>query len=348
MQKKKRIFFFANLPIPGITVSYGGATILAENILDFLKKDDQLIIMHRNIRKTWKPKLHLIDHFLWIFKFPFAIRNQDVISFHGTWDFNFTVAPVLWLWAKLLQKRIVYQIIGGGFVPSYKKLPSLIRWIYDQTLLKSDAVLFESKADVDFLKAKNVNAVWVPNAREPIENIKTSKQFQKKFVYLSRVIPEKGVDQIIEVSNRLPDEYQIDIIGPLNERYYNLETLQRGKANFIDQLVDPKDLAKTLSQYDVLLLPTYFKGEGYPGIVIDALNLGMPVITTKWKALPEMVHHLENGYLIDIKNTDQLEEAIRHFTDENYPIYRENAIKSFDMFNSQIVFQKIINAYLDA
>lgn len=346
-KQNTKVFFFANLPQPGVNVSYGGATILAENILKFLEQEPRLSITHQNIRKTWKPKLHLIDHLMWAIKFPFAIRKHDVVSFHGTWDFNFTVAPILWIWAKLLNKKIIFQIIGGNFISIYKKLPFFIRPIFDYTILRSDFVFLESYEHVNYFKSRNVNSVWVPNARKPIHDVKTSEIFEKKFVYLSRIIPEKGVDEIIEVSNRLPDDYKIDIIGPLNERYYQENQLRRGKANFINKLVDPNELKYILSQYDVLLLPSYFNGEGYPGIIIDSLVLGMPVITTYWKALPEMVQHKENGYLIEVKNVDQLEEAILHFNVENYPKYREKALKSFDNFNSEIVFQKIVNSYLN-
>ena len=107
-----------------------------------------------------------------------------------------------------------------------------------------------------------------------------------------------------------------------------------------------KEVLNTLTSYDVLMLPSYFEGEGYPGIIIESLALGIPVITTNWKALPEIITTNLNGILIDIKNEKQLVKAIMAFNDENYPIFRENAFKSFQQFSSDVVFNKIIDSYL--
>src|SRR5690554_115784 len=113
--KKIKVFFFANIPVKGIGASYGGATVLVEEIMTYLKLDSKFEIKHFPIRYSWKPKLHLIDHILWIFKFPFMIRKFDIVSFHTTWDFNFTTAPIIWLWARLLKKRTIYHFFGGNF-----------------------------------------------------------------------------------------------------------------------------------------------------------------------------------------------------------------------------------------
>ena len=53
-----------------------------------------------------------------------------------------------------------------------------------------------------------------------------------------------------------------------------------------------------------------------------------------------------NGILIDIKNEEELENAIIAFNEENYPTFRKNAFKSFQQFSSDVVFNKIINSYL--
>lgn len=346
--KKIKVFFFANLPVQDVKASYGGATVLAEQILKYLNNDNRLDIQHFSIRQTWKPKLHLINHFFWIFKFPFAIRKFDVVSFHTTWDFNFSVAPILWLWAKLMNKKIIYHFFGGNFHTQYDSLPFFLKWIYDKTILSSDKVFFETKAKMDYFEQRNfTNIAWLPNARKPLLEKLPKKEFQQKFVFVSRVIPEKGIHEIVAAAEHLSSDYTIDIYGPIDSRYINEDYFDDKKVNYKGALT-PSEVPEVLMQYDVMLLPSWFKGEGYPGIVIEALSLGMPVISTYWNSIPEILEDGYNGKLVEIQNSEKLLEAIVFFDIENYQFFRQNAFISFEEFNSNFVFEKLKKSYLNA
>lgn len=344
---KKNVLFFANIPNASSKNSIGGATVLAKNILDFLHHEQIFNITHINIRNTWKPKWHLIDHFLWIFKFPFIIKNKQVVSFHTTWDFNFTVGPILWLWAKIFNKKIIYHFFGGDFHTHFHQLPFFLKKLYLKTILSSDTIFFETKACIEYfenLRVKNIE--WLPNARErKCENLITS-EFSKKFVFISRVIDEKGINEIIEVSMLLNKSYQFDIYGPIDNRYFNQKKLENSNVNYKGEL-QPNQVNDVLKQYNILLLPTYFSGEGYPGIIIEALAYGIPSITTNWISIPEIIQDHYNGFLIQPKNTLQLKEAIEKIDNTIYQKLRKNAFDSFNNFDESVVFKKFTNAYLN-
>ena len=345
--KKIKVLFFANIPVEGVDASFGGATVLAEEILSYLKLDSRFEIEHSSIRFSWKPKLHLIDHILWIFKFPFVIRKFDVVSFHTTWDFNFTTGPIVWLWTKLLNKKTVYHFFGGNFHEHYDILPSFLKFIYRKTILKSDTVFFETKEMINYFSKRGiVNASWLPNARKPMLEKLEDKKYTKKFVFISRVIPEKGVNEILEASEKLPKDYTVDIYGPIDERYLDENHFSEKKAVY-KGVLNPSEVMDVLKQYDVLLLPSWFNGEGYPGIIIEALSLGIPSISTFWISIPEVIEDGYNGKLIEIKNSEQLYRAMLDFNESNYQTYRWNAFQSFEQFNSEVVFEKIKNSYLD-
>ena len=59
---------------------------------------------------------------------------------------------------------------------------------------------------------------------------------------------------------------------------------------------------------DIYVLPSYH--EGFPRTIWEAMANSLPVITTKVGSIPTTLHHLENAYLIDPKNSTQLSEAI--------------------------------------
>ena len=344
--KKQRVLFFANIPVTNQERSIGGATVLANSILDFIKQDDRLDVKHSQIRFFWRNKLQLLDYFIWLFRFPFFIWNKDIVSFHGTKDFHFSIAPFLWLWSKLFGKKVIYHFFGGNFHEQYQELPKLIRNIIKNTILKSDTIFFETIQMIEFFKSENIKGIeWLPNSRKPIIKILKPKKFHKKFVFISRVISEKGINEIINAAINLPNDYCIDIYGPIDDRHYKIDFFKNKMAAY-KGLLHPEDVLSTLSSYDVLILPSYFKGEGYPGIVIESLALGIPVITTNWKALPEIIENNINGILIDIKNEKQLKEAILFFNKDNYTFFRERAFNSFQKFSSDVVFNKVIESYL--
>ena len=347
MSKKINVLFFGNTPNNNESKSFGGATILALNILNYIKNSNDYHVTHYNIRKTWIPKLHLIDHLFWIFKFPFVIKEKDIISFHTTWDFNFTVGPILWLISKIYRKKIVYHFFGGDFHEHYSKLPSVLKKIYFNTILKSDTLFFETNESLRYFEKLGVkNLEWLPNAREKMISVLEDKLFRKKFVFISRIIPEKGVDEIIRVSNELNDDFTFDLYGPIDKRYMGVNSFIGGKAKYKGE-IKPSEVGSILKQYDILVLPTFFSGEGYPGIIIEALSYGIPVITTNWKAIPEIIIDGYNGILISPQNSDELRKAIESIDTSNYNVFRVNAFKSFDNFDSEIVFKKIIKSYSD-
>lgn len=347
MQRTKtRVFFFANFPIEDKR-SIGGATVLAKRIFDFVKTNPRLEVKHFQIRHFWRSKFQIIDYLFWIATFPFFIRKYDVVSFHVTRDFHFSVAPFLWFWSKLFNKKVLYHVFGGGFHRQYEQMPKLLQILADKTYLKSDFFIVETLEMKQYLENKtNQNILWLPNSRKPVKDANLSKPFQKKLVFFSRMVPDKGIPELIETAQLLPDDYILDAYGPLDPNHYKSNPFENTKVNY-KGTVAPDEVIELLLQYDILLMPTYIKREGYPGIIIEALSAGIPVIATNCCVMSEMITDGYNGFLVKIKDARALTDAILRFNNENYLTFRKNALESFKQFNSDIVFQKIAKAYLD-
>jgi glycosyltransferase involved in cell wall biosynthesis len=63
-----------------------------------------------------------------------------------------------------------------------------------------------------------------------------------------------------------------------------------------------------LAAFDLFILPS--NREGIGGILFDAMEQGVPVIASRVGGLPDIVHHGENGLLIEPARQDQLRDAI--------------------------------------
>jgi glycosyltransferase involved in cell wall biosynthesis len=213
----------------------------------------------------------------------------------------------------------------------------------------ANAIFLETKFLVSFFEKminEKTKLKWTPNVRQNIYKTKPVRSFSKKFVFISQIKKTKGIDEILEVVNTLPAEYTIDIYGPIVEDRYN-EVFKRSK-NYYGNL-NPSQVITVLNNYDVLLLPTYYNGEGYPGIIIEAFSLGIPVITTNWKSIPEIVTNGENGILINIQDTTALKKAILQIDNKLYEKISFNAYKTFsENFDSERINSEIVHLLINS
>ena len=108
----------------------------------------------------------------------------------------------------------------------------------------------------------------------------------RRVLYLGRLHPKKGVDQLIaawaKVEDKHPD-WQLDIVGPLTGTYPDeLRRLIVQTGIKRAQLTGPRYGAEKTNAYqrsDLFVLPTL--NENFGNTVAEALALGVPVITTK-------------------------------------------------------------------
>ena len=62
------------------------------------------------------------------------------------------------------------------------------------------------------------------------------------------------------------------------------------------------------AEYDVLVLPTFWKGEGYPGVIIEAFSVGLPVVATNLPGISEMIDS-QSGILVPPHSASTLAKA---------------------------------------
>lgn len=137
-----------------------------------------------------------------------------------------------------------------------------------------------------------------------------------KMVFCSRVVKEKGVFEIVEASRKLCDagldQFVIDFYGPGSKE--DIAELENASADLtqvhIKGYIDNSIMIETLSNYDMMLFPTYYAGEGFPGVIIESFIAGVPVIASKWRYNEQYIVENETGLLCDIKSSDSIFQAM--------------------------------------
>ncbi|RLL91186.1 hypothetical protein BG32_16280 [Mesotoga sp. HF07.pep.5.2.highcov] len=234
------------------------------------------------------------------------------------------VVPMLTRWSKNQNKELFFVVIGG-WLPEFVA-HSEARF---HQMEQFSCIFVETKAMYDSLSRaglKNVSLLsnfksfsYVPELR-----FCSCKTVELRTVFFSRVVKEKGVELAIEAIEKLGKTYSItlDIFGPVADDYEKRFKALVKNCSVVNYrgVLKPQstETYKILSQYDIMLFPTFYEGEGFPGALIDAYISGLPVIASDWKYNSEIIVEGVTGWLVPPKDVHSLEVAI------------ENAIKNGD------------------
>ena len=262
------------------------------------------------------------------------IRKHKAVLFIASDRVIVTVAPFVIALCKLYNKHITLKKIGGGFDTYYEKSPFLRKKVLNWVLKNVAVIFFETKQLVSYF-SEFTKTMWFPNVRNIPKKEIVIGEFGKRFVFISHVKNTKGIVQILESSLKLPEDYTVHIYGPIvdlelpNQLEGHFEKIYQGP-------LEPEQVLPTIEKYDVVMLPTFYKGEGYPGIIIEAYSCGKPVISTHWNSIPEIIEERETGLLVKPRDSEDLLKAMLFFTNENYHVMAKNTItyvQQFDSFN---------------
>ena len=198
------------------------------------------------------------------------------------------------------QASVIYWVIGG----------SIGKWLCEKRVNANDYkwltnIIVEGdsmKRQMETVGLRNVTTM--PNFKSLVSIEKSHNVCSSilKLVFLSRINPEKGCNLILDAADILnkrgySGNYTIDFYGSIEPHYKKIfisriNALQNVRyQGFLDLRICSN--YNKLANYDAMLFPTYWHGEGCPGVVIDAYMCGLPILASDW--------NLNRDYIVDNK-----------------------------------------------
>jgi len=171
------------------------------------------------------------------------------------------------------------------------------------------------------------------------------------FLFVGRLLNEKGICELVEVAKILDKEFEnitITIVGGfdngssvISENDINKLSAQ-GVINYLGVISKQCTLKKIYSEHDVFVLPSY--REGTPRSTLEALSMGLPVLTTDVPGCKDTVLEGINGKLVKSESVSDLYRGMKFFIENrdvlNY--YGENSRKlAVEKFEVSIVNNNI-------
>ena len=177
-----------------------------------------------------------------------------------------------------------------------------------------------SEASVEWLKTFGIEGLGVINnsidaeeylAQASERNFKSELGSKDCFLvsFTGRLIPEKGVRNLLEAARLLSDDPQIQIVlagdGPLKQE---LTDRNPGNMHLLGRL-DGNDIAALLEQSDCFCLPT--RSEGFSTSLLESAACYTTPVITNAGGVPEMIPSPDYGVILKSQDPHEIAGAIR-------------------------------------
>lgn len=237
------------------------------------------------------------------------IRHCDVVIAQVSPRSAWWLGAGVWLLGAALRRPVVLKIIGGDFAQKYDGYSAARRWWANATYMRCALLLMETRAIRRRFQTRRT-VRWLPVTRDVRGSGAAPGRVARRFVFVSQLRMEKGLREAVEACRDLPDDCCLNVYGPIMPNT-DLGVFEGQDRSVWRGALAPEDLPDVLERHDVLVLPTYWEMEGYPGIVLDALQCGRPVIATSWRSVPEVVEDGKSGLLVEPRSTAAVRAAMR-------------------------------------
>lgn len=279
---------------------YGGVTVKNQNLFNALSnkikidKVDFSEIKRKNLKETFKLVKVLINR-----------KNIFVIGVTGK-NTRKRFCKLLFYVNRLAMNRSVIFLMGGMVAKDIAADDE-----YEKYMRSFKRIYVEAGDMKKTLDKKGFNNVDIyPNGRfHPKRSYKKTINGTGKLkcVFFSLIQPEKGVDWIINAAKKI-QSVDFYLYGKIDETYKKEFEKQIENLNNLVYMGifkgENEEVYSELSGYDVLLLPTRWRNEGIPGVLIESKIANIPAIVTDHNFNKEIIRDHVDGIVLK-NNTEQ-------------------------------------------
>lgn len=246
-----------------------------------------------------------------------------------------------------------------GLRKKIKLIKNIQVFLYKIALPQLDQLIFLNPDDAKDLleqhaiRVKQVNVLGGIglNLKEyPLQAL-NGIQFQVKFLFIGRLLKEKGIHEFVQAAELVKKTYintQFTVLGAIDPQ--NLGALKQAE---LDKLIKSKiihypgyvnNVKDWIADSHVFVLPSY--REGVPRSTQEAMAIGRAIITTDVPGCRETVVDGVNGFLVPKWNPEALAEKMIYFIEHPEKIHAMGAESykiAVEKFDAEKVNQRLMN-----
>jgi glycosyltransferase involved in cell wall biosynthesis len=149
-------------------------------------------------------------------------------------------------------------------------------------------------------KGLNGKLIVIPN---PVSycGIKSTHCMNKdkvKLIIVATLSLVKGINRLIEIVSLLPENFFLTIAGSGKEAAVIQDDINtRGLQERIQMVGQVKDVLELMAEHDIFVLTSFV--EGFPNVALEALSVGLPVVSFQVSGISELIIDDFNGYMVN-------------------------------------------------
>ena len=234
--------------------------------------------------------------------------------------FIITISPytfIACLFLFLFRKKVFVFLISSGHEEWKLILGSWSVWIYHTmySIVTSNSTVITLHERL--YKKKNGHVITSSTLDEKwLQNLKGAKLDKIRFLNITRINPEKGIYEFIEILKKMEIDVEISIVGKIKslniKKKFQKLVENQNNIKFLGYISDRKLLIDTFDNHNILILPSYTEGQPY--VVDESLARKRPVI------IFEDISHIikgRKGIFVAKRNITSLTETAK-FIIQNY------------------------------
>jgi len=271
---------------------------------------------------------------------------------------TFTIKPNIFggLAAKKYKIPYIANITGLGTAIEKKSiLQKLLITFYKHAFSDIQRVFFQNKENMKFFSYNNIvvnKHKLIPGSGVNLNHFSVLKYPESEkieFVFISRIMKQKGIDQYIEAAKYISNKYKnirFHVCGFCEEKKYEdvLKDLQRN--GILDYHGMVEDIRTVLSNTHCTIHPSYYP-EGISNVLLESAASGRPVIATNRSGCKEVIDEGINGFLIEEKNSQDLISKIEVFISLSFKERKKMGLEGRAKVVKEFDRNLVVNAYIE-
>ena len=176
-------------------------------------------------------------------------------------------------------------------------LQKITLFLYKQGLKKAKCVFFQNQDNLDFMKKHKVvkeNYQLIPGSGVNVEHHKLlpyPKDKTIRFLFISRILYEKGIEEYFEVAKYIKKKYpntEFHILGKCDDDKYKKMINNLEKKNIVIYHGQVDDVREYHKISNCTIHPSFYP-EGMSNVLLESCATGRPIITTNRPGCKEIV-----------------------------------------------------------
>jgi glycosyltransferase involved in cell wall biosynthesis len=355
MNPKKKILIFIDWFYPGF--KGGGPLISCFNLVQLIAEYYDIHIFTRANDYTEQQKYKEVELNKWIDfqgiakiyycderklsyqKINKVVKeiNPAIIYLNSMFSYYFTIIPIFQHHFSLNNNRKMILVPRGmlmkGKLQFNKNKKSVFLFLFKLFRLQKKLLVQATSKEEKLEIINNLNVTsnqvhLVPNVPSInfLQNYQSAfkKKHQLKIYFASRIAREKNILFIIELLKEIPFPIVFDIFGSIDHEAYwelckkEINKLPKNIQVNYKESYKPTMIQSLFKTYHTFIFPTF--GENYGHVIIEALSLGKPVITTP--NVPWIdIENKGAGWIIDLENQKRYVEVLTSIFEMNQSEY---------------------------